>query len=75
MYWDCIWCDVCGKRIFVSLGNINEFDGICRIGTISGRELFCPGGIISSCYFHDVDGEYPACVLWDLPFRAVSQYG
>lgn len=45
------------------LGNINELDGICRIGTISGREFFCPGGIISSCYFYDVDGECQACVL------------
>ena len=32
--------------------------------------FFAPG--VSSCYFYDVDGEYQACVLWDLPFRAVS---
>ena len=75
IYWNCIWSYVCGKRIFIFVGNADEPDGLCRVRAVFGSEFFCAGSFFSKCDCYDTDGEYPTYFLWDFSVGAVPSDG
>ena len=57
------------------VGGSYESACLCWFGTVSGSPVLCSGDFVFSGDLHDIDGEYPSCVLRFIAAWEIQPYG